>query len=802
MKVTLNWLREFVPIELPLDRLAGRLAMAGLEVEGISEQGAEPVTIAQIARIDPHPQSDHLVVCHVTTGGETMPVVCGAPNMKVGDQVALAPEGTTLPSGQQVERAEIRGQVSCGMLCSEAELGLSQDQSGLLILSADAELGQALFPFLGLRDTILDVSITPNRGDCLSVLGLAREIAALTGASLHAQKPQVRARGGAITEQARVRIEDPDLCPRYAARVVTGVRIAPSPAWLRWRLEAAGIRALNNLVDITNYVMLERGQPLHAFDLASLAGAEIIVRRARALATIRTLDGQDRALAPDDLLICDRDRAVAIAGVMGGENSEVREQTTEVLLESAYFVPETVRRTARRLGLRSEASYRFERGVDPQGSVLALNRAAALIRQLAGGQVSRGVIDICPQPLTSAQIAIRAQRVTNLLGVAVEEREIAQCLRTLGMAVKRERRGAWRVTVPSYRADLTQEADLIEEIARLRGYETIPTLLPRSEVQEKKSDQEGIWSRRVRAYLAAQGLAEMLNLSFTAARFNALFPGLVPGGAPVALMNPLSADDAEMRRSLLSNLLRALQLSLRQGETGVTIFELGKVFWKGEGPSVIEQKQERLCLAGVLYGSWPATHLGQEGRRLDFAHLKGILEGLSQELHYQIPVRWNRAGEVVFLHPGKAAMLSVNGTILGVAGALHPTHCAELNLGETPWVFELDFPALIRFAHPVTPYQPLPRFPVVVRDVAIVADEELPVQAIVDAVNALTNPLIVRVRLFDLYRGDPIPMHKKSLAYSIAYRAANRTLTTNEVNTLHAQVVAHLVQTLGVEIRA
>src|SRR5215510_3704388 len=358
MNVTLNWLREFVSIELPLDRLADRLAMAGLEVEGISEQGAEPITIAQIVRIDPHPQSDHLVICHVTTGGEAIPIVCGAANMKVGDKVAFAPEGTTLPSGQKVERVELRGQVSCGMLCSEAELGLSQDHSGLLILPADAELAQALFAFLGLRDTILDVAVTPNRGDCLSVLGLAREIAALTGALLHAKKPQVRERGVAVTEQARVRIEDPDLCPRYAARVVTGVRVALSPAWMRWRLEAAGIRALNNLVDVTNYVMIERGQPLHAFDLPALAGAEIVVRRARDRATIRTLDGQARALVPDDLLICDRDRAVAIAGVMGGENSEVREQTTAVLLESAYFIPETVRRTARRLGLRSEASYR------------------------------------------------------------------------------------------------------------------------------------------------------------------------------------------------------------------------------------------------------------------------------------------------------------------------------------------------------------------------------------------------------------------------------------------------------------
>jgi phenylalanyl-tRNA synthetase beta chain len=802
MKVTLNWLREFVPIEVPLDRLAERLALAGFEVEGINEQGAEPVSIARITSIQPHPQSDHLAVCFVTTGREPLPVVCGATNMKVGDHVALAPEGTVLSNGQRVERLEIRGQLSCGMLCSEAELGLSQDHSGLLILPAEAPLGAALFAFLGLRDTILDIAVTPNRGDCLSVLGLAREIAALTGVFLHARKPRVRESGAIITEQARVNIEDPDLCPRYAARVVTGVQVAPSPAWMRWRLEAAGIRSLNNLVDVTNYVMIERGQPLHAFDLPSLAGAAIVVRRAREISVIRTLDGQERQLTPDDLLICDRDRGVAIAGVMGGENSEVQEQTTALLLESAYFVPETVRRTARRLGLRSEASYRFERGVDPQGTVIALNRAVELLTQLSGGQISHGVIDVCPQPPASAQIPLRAARVSSFLGTKVDEQEMKRCLHTLGMKVKQERRGVWRVTAPSYRADLTQEADLIEEIARLRGYDTIPTLLPRSEVQEKKPDLESVWSKRVRLCLTAQGLAEILSMSFTSAQLNSLFSGLVPGSLPIALLNPLSTEDAEMRRSLLSNLLRTLQLNLRQGESGVTFFELGKVFYMGNGGSFIDQKQERLNLAGVLYGSWPATGLRQEGQRIDFADLKGVLDAVWQELHYATPVRWHRANEISFLHPGKAAVLSIDGTVLGVAGALHPTLCTAFDLHEIPWVFELDFALLLREARPLTPYQSLPRFPVAVRDVAIVADEELPVQAVVDAVQALSNPLIVNVRLFDLYRGDPIPAHKKSLAYSIAYRATDRTLTATEVNTLHAQIVDHLVQTLGIEVRA
>ena len=802
MKVTLNWLREFVAIELSLDRLADRLAMAGLEVDGIHEQGAEPIKVAQIVRIDPHPQSDHLTVCQVTTGGEMMPVVCGASNMQVGDNVALAPEGTTLPGGQQVERVEIRGQLSCGMLCSERELGLSDDHRGLFIVAKEASLGEALYAVLGLRDTILDIAITPNRGDCLSVLGLAREISALTGVPLHAGKPRVRERGLAIASQARVSITDTDLCPRYAARVMTGVKISPSPAWMKWRLEAAGVRVLNNIVDVTNYVMLERGQPLHAFDLPSLAGQEIIVRRARDITTMNTLDGKERTLVPDDLLICDRDRAVAIAGVMGGANSEVRDQTTEILLESAYFIPETVRRTARRLGLRSEASYRFERGVDPLGTVLALDRAASLLHQLAGGQVSRGEIDVFPQPLSPTVIPLRAQRVNSFLGVTVEANEIEQCMRTLGAKVKRGRGGTWHVTPPSYRADLSQEADLIEEVARLRGYETIPALLPRTEVREKNRDTEGEWIRRVRLCLAAQGLHEMLNLSFTSVRLNTLIPGLIPGAVAIPLVNPLSAEGAEMRLSVLGGLLRALQHNVRQGETGSTIFELGKTFFCEKGQTHIQQRQERLVIAVVLYGQWPGVGLGQPGKAVDFADLKGVVEAVGQELGCRERLRWERATDSPFLHPGKAARIVIEQQAVGVAGALHPDHCSALDIGETPWVFELDFATLLHYARPVTHYQPLPRFPIVVRDVAIVADKELPVQSVIDAVRALAHPLIVDMQLFDRYQGNQIPSDKQSLAYSISYRMADRTLTALEVGEAHAQVIEHLVHTLGVEMRA
>ena len=797
MKVSLNWLHEFVTTELSLDRLASRLAMAGLEVDDIREQGTEPIQVAQIVQIAPHPQSDHLTICSVTTGGEALPVVCGAPNVTVGAKVALAPAGTTLPGGQHVELAEIRGQRSHGMLCSEKELGLSDDHSGLLILGEDAQLGEKLYDRLGLRDTILDIAITPNRGDCLSVLGVAREIAALTGAPLLANRPRVKEYKPTISDQVRVAITDPDLCPRYAARVVSGLRVMPSPAWMKWRLEGSGVRAINSIVDVTNYVMLERGQPLHAFDLPSLHGPEIVIRRARDITSMTTLDGKDRALVADDLLICDRDRAVAIAGVMGGSNSEVHDQTTVTLLESAYFIPETVRRTARRLGLRSEASYRFERGVDPQGAILALDRAASLLVQIAEGKVSRGVVDVCPQPIPSTTIPLRGQRVSRFLGMPIEAKEVEHCIRTLGAKVKRGRGGTWSVTVPSYRSDLTQEVDLIEEVARLRGYDTIPTILPRTEALEKTLDAEGYWTRKIRTCLASQGLSEMLSLSFTSAQLNSLFAS-TQSTLPIPLVNPLSAEGAEMRVSLLGNLLRVLQHNLRQGESSVTVFEIGKVFLGAQ--ETPEGRQERLHVAGMLHGDWPASGL-RKSTPIDFADLKGVLETLWQELHCEEKIRWERATNVPFLHPGKATTILIDGVACGVAGAVHPDHCRVFDLTATPWIFEIDLAPLLLRARTAVRYQQLPRFPTVVRDVALVADETLSVQAVIDAVCSLDNPLVAEIRLFDHYRGSPIPEHKQSLAYSIAYRATDRTLTALEVNTLHTQIITHLAQTLNVEVR-
>jgi phenylalanyl-tRNA synthetase beta chain len=694
-----------------------------------------------------------------------------------------------------VEPVEIRGVPSAAVLLSEREIGISDDHRGVMALGADAEPGTPLATILGTADTVLDVAITPNRGDCLSILGVAREIAALTGARLRIPPRRLAEKPPPSAERIRVEIHDADLCGRYVARVVSGVKIGPSPLWVRSRLEMLGVRAINNVVDATNYVMLERGQPLHAFDLARLHGAQIIVRRAAAKIMMRTLDEIDRELEPDDLIIADRERPVALAGVMGGLDSAVTAATTDVLLEAAYFTPITVRRTSRRLGLRSESSLRFERGVDVEGVPHSADRAAELLAKLARGQIAAGRVDVYPNPQPAIEVLVRTDRANRLLGTALPVAEIGQSLRRVSAAVKAAGRGGYLCRPPSYRSDLSREADFVEEIARLAGYDRIPTTLPQAALAVAPDNASRRLAARARELLVAQGMSEMICHRFVAADWNRRIAGIAPPPSePVALRNPMSSEASEMRRSLAPNLLMAAARNRRQGEEWIRAFEIGNVFWS-DG-----EIRERHVIGAVLTGTLPQRGLLREDRAESFYDAKGVVEALLAELRVG-GIEWTSRDLPSFLHPGKAAVVSVERDPLGYVGGLHPRIAKVLDLDPPPWAFELDFEKLESYASRRITFQPLPKYPTVVRDLAIVADERFEAKSVLDTIASCSDLPVESARLFDLYRGNPLPAGKKSLAYSIAYRAPDRTLTDDEVNRLHRSLIERVTRELGVELR-
>src|SRR5881396_1288177 len=574
MRIPLSWLAEFVTWSGPAAALAERLTMAGLKIEAIEEVGQldRRIVVGRLAAVEPHPEADRLRVCRVDVGGPAPIVaVSGAPGLAAGQLVPMAPPGARLPEGREAQAVRIRGVESAGVLCSEAELGLGEDASQVLVLPSDAAPGTPLARLPGIADTVLEAEVTPNRGDCLSILGVAREVAAVTGARLRHPRPRPRESGAAAVREVRVRVQAADLCPRYCARVVRGVAIVPSPLWVRLRLRRAGMRALNAVVDATNYVMLERGQPLHAFDLERLAERRIVVRRGASGERLTTLDGVERALEPDDLVIADGRGPVALAGVMGGEASEVTPATRVLLLESAFFAPASVRRTSRRLALPSQAAYRFERRVDPAMVPEALDAVAALIVRLAGGKAVPGIVEAAPglARLAPAVVRLRPRRVISLLGARVARGEIVRSLRALGAAC-RTQRDALLVTPPSFRGDLRLEEDLIEEVARVGGYDRIPAALPEVPLAAGEDTPGRRLAAGVRRALVAAGLAEMVTLAFTDAETNRRLPGFVGRAlAPLAVKNPLSSETGELRRSPLAGLVRALRLNLALGATFV-----------------------------------------------------------------------------------------------------------------------------------------------------------------------------------------------------------------------------------------
>ncbi len=804
MRVPLDWLKDYVDLSVSAGELADLLTNSGTAVEGIESlgRGFEALVAGHVLEVGKHPSADRLSLCRVDVGGEVVDIVCGAPNVRAGIMAPVALPGSVLPDGTRIGEAAIRGVTSRGMLLSEKELGISEEASGIMLLEEGMRAGVRLSDIPGMRDTVLVLEITSNRPDCLCLLGIAREVAALTGQRLRRPACALREAGDAAAEAVRVDIEDGDLCSRYAARVIEEVAIGPSPWWMKRRLQAAGVRPIFNVVDATNYVMLELGQPLHAFDLDLVEGGHIIVRRALTGERMTTLDGAERTLAAGDLLICDPGGPIALAGVMGGEDTEVGASTGRILLESAHFEPASIMRTARSQELSSEASYRFERGVDPGGCTAAAERAAFLMQETAGGKVRPGVVDARARVIEPARLRLRSGRAGRLIGVELEVQEAAALLRSIGLEAEVREAEAGEelieVVVPTFRPDLTREVDLAEEVARLYGYGRIPSTLPRSRHNIGYLTREQSMRREIAQALAGMGLHEAISLSFISPRWLDLLDPereYLPAGS-VVLRNPVSEEMSVMRPSLLPGLLEAVRFNLNRQVTQTHFFEMGRIFAPAaEGG----QPREARRLACALAGRWLPKHWDGEAGDVDFFTLKGILEKLAASLHI---AQWGlRRGKMPFLHPAQSALLDLGGREAGWMGLVHPRVADGADIPAAAAVMELDLDMLVAAALEPVPYADIPRFPSVQMDLAVVVDEGIDAGEVERVIAEEGGDLLRELRLFDLYRGEQLEQGSKSLAYSLVFYALDRTLREEEVRSLCERIVASLGERLGGRLR-
>ena len=797
MNVTLNWLKAYIDFEFSPSELADRLTMLGVEVESVKHLGTEleGVIVGSVTSIRPHPNADKLVLCQVDTGEtEELQIVCGAPNAREGMLAPVATIGATLPVGLTIKRAKLRGETSQGMLCSEKELGLSGDAAGLMELSTDIPLGTPLSEALGLDDVVFELEITPNRPDCLSLIGVAREIRAETGNPLKLPTVDPQESDINIRDLTSVTIDAPDLCPRYAARVIQGVKVTESPAWLQQRLESVGIGVINNIVDVTNFVLMEYGQPLHAFDYHKLAENRIVVRRARDDEQITTIDEVARELTSDTLVIADAEKPVALAGIMGGYDSEITETTCDVLLESAYFNPLSIRATAKALGISTEASYRFERGADPGAVLAALDRAAQLIAELTGGTICDGIVDVYPgqQPLT--EIQLRPERVNFVLGTTIETAEMVQILDRLGFDVDITGK-VYQVVVPTFRSDVTREIDLIEEIARVYGYDNIPTTLPKGDIPVPAPTPKTEARRRIKHFLLAAGMMEAVNYSFCdpncfdKIRLNADDPLR----NTLQLRNPLSPEMSVLRTTLTPGLLENAQHNRNHQIDTIALFEIGGVFvHDGE-----EKEPERVT--GVLAGQIGEGVYSDPYRHPDFFDIKGLVEGMLEVCGV---VDWTlQKTDAPTFHPGRNAEVLLGDRRIGVFGEVHPEVLENYDLPYKAYLFEFDLEGLADAATFAKRFEPISIYPKVARDLAIVVDKETLSDMPTELIYTTGGDSVDSVRLFDVYEGEQVPEGKKSLAYTITYHSATETLTDKAVNTLHDEVVKCLNRELGAELR-
>ena len=796
MKASLSWLNQYVSIDMDASDLADALTMAGLEVDSVTDRYdyLNTVRVGRIVEIVSHPNAKRLTVCKVDTGDRLVHVVCGAPNVEVNMLAPLALPGTQFLDGTVLNKTAIRGETSEGMLCSEMELGLGNDRSGILSLDGSLEVGRKIPQALSLSDPVFEIDLTPNRPDCLCILGIAREIAAIQNTALTYPDIPVMETDGEITDHTSVTIEAPDHCPRYAARLLTGIAVAPSPFWLQDRLNSVGLRPINNIVDVTNFVMMEMGQPLHAFDFDRLAENRIVVRTAAMGEAFATLDGKDRKLTDEMLMICDGEKPVAVGGVMGGLNSEIEETTRRVLIESAYFSPPKTRKTARTLGLGTDASHRFERGVDPESTVQALDRAAQLMVGVSGGKLISGIIDEHPKKTARHKVTLSVTRTNRFLGTDLSRETMAKLLESIEFTVDIEDADTLTVIHPSFRVDIRRPVDLMEEIARLSGYNDIPTTFPPISAGTKLPSRDLDVRDNILRIMTGFGFTEAINYSF----MNELLCDKLRLPADdfrrrmVEILNPLTEDQTVMRTSLIPGLLETMHRNASQQIRDLKLFETGKVFINNSREELPDEVE---ILAGLWTGLRQPVSWHSAPEDCEYYDIKGVVEGLFQALKIG-NVRYPRMPDDLcfYMRPGHTAQIHVNHSMVGWVGEINDHVLNNFDLKQTAFIFELDMNRLSPHMPELQQARPISKYPAISRDITLIIDKGIESGEVLITIREFDEALIESIQLFSMFEGDPIPAGKKSVSVRITYRSIKETLQDEAINQLHRDITDRLMK--------
>lgn len=792
MKIPYEWLNEFVVLDIDPYELASRLTMRGFEVEAIEEYkpSLDGVCVGEVAKIDLHPNAKNLTVCKVKTGKEELPIVCGAKNVKIGDKVPIAMVGSTLANGLFIEKKDIRGVESLGMLCSERELGLSDDHSGIFILPGEMTPGSKLEEMTGLRDFVLDINVPPNRGDCLSVYGIAREVGSILNqrAKLPMFKPNTSS-GDEVSKLISLAIKDIDACPRYVLRMITGVSMVPAPFWMRQRIQKCGMRPINAIVDVTNYVMLELGQPLHAFDYHSLKDKRIEVRVAETDTVFKTLDGEDRKLVQGDILICDGSGPVAIAGIMGGENSEITEKTQDIALESAFFNPLLIRQTARRIGIRSEASIRFEKGIDLDNVDFAAERAIYLMNITAGGTVLKGKQELYEKK-NGKSIFVSFGKIIDTLGTPIEHSAIISSLRSVDLHIIKEEETGFVVSIPNFRHDLDEYIDIIEEVARIYGFDHIPATTPVGASQTQKREKSNIVSKSAKEYFTACGFYELINFAFFSSKDIENFAIISSDERClyIPIMNPISKDYEVMRTFLAPNVLKTVAYNLNRGARNLRFFEIGKVFIAGDNAMPLEHPS--ICFA--MTGKERDYFWRDPSPEFDFYDIKGVLEGL--EARFKVKFDFVKSNEP-FLKKIRSADVLLEDLKIGWVGEIEDNILNTYDIEQKVYCAELRFDIMMQKSIIDVQYKVIPRYPQVTRDFAFLVEDTVPVATMLEQIKAI-SPLITSIGVFDMFKKET-----KSIALRVVFQSYEETLTDETVNALQEIIIQKVSSIPGVTLR-